>query len=41
MNRPIAPLKPAVDSVLLDTSNLNIEQAVAAMKEIVEKRLDA
>ena len=38
-NRPIAPLKPAADSVLLDTSELNIEQAVAAMKEIVEKRL--
>ena len=38
-NRPIAPLKPAADSVLLDTSKLNIEQAVAAMKEIVEKRL--
>jgi len=41
MNRPIAPLKPAADSVLLDTSELNIEQAVAAMKEIVEKRLGA
>ena len=40
-NRPIAPLKPAEDSVLLDTSDMNIEQAVAAMKEIVEKRLGA
>lgn len=38
-NRPIAPLKPAADSVLLDTSDLNIEQAVKAMKEIVEKRI--
>lgn len=40
-NRPIAPLKPAADSVLLDTSDMSIEQAVAAMKEIVEKRLGA
>ena len=38
-NRPIAPLKPAADSVLLDTSEMNIEQAVAAMKDIIEKRL--
>ena len=39
MNRPIAPLKPAKDSVLLDTSNMDIREAVAAMREIVEKRL--
>lgn len=38
-NRPIAPLKPAADSVMLDTSDMNIEQAVNAMKEIIEKRL--
>ena len=38
-NRPIAPLKPAKDSVILDTSELTIDQAVAAMKEIVEMRL--
>ncbi len=38
-NRPIAPLKPAADSVLLDTSDMNIEQAVSAMKDIIEKRL--
>ena len=40
-NRPIAPLKPAKDSVLLDTSDLNIDEAIAAMKQIVEKRLGA
>ena len=40
-NRPIAPLKPAKDAVMLDTSDLTIEQAVAAMKQIVEKRLEA
>lgn len=39
MNRPIAPLKPASDAVILDTSDMNLEQVVAAMKDIVEKRL--
>lgn len=38
-SRPIAPLKPAEDSVLLDTSALSIEQAVAAMKQIIKARL--
>ena len=41
MNREIAPLKPAADSVLLDTSALSIEQVIAAMKQIVEERLEA
>ena len=39
MNRPVAPLKQARDAVLLDTSELTIEQSVAAIKEIIEKRL--
>lgn len=39
-SRPIAPLKPAADSILLDTSSLNIEQAVTAMKQIIKARLD-
>ena len=39
MNRPVAPLKQAGDAVLLDTSELTIEQSVAAIKEIIEKRL--
>lgn len=30
MNRADAPLKPAVDAVLIDTSNLSIEDAIAA-----------
>lgn len=37
--RAIAPLKPAQDAVLLDTSALSIEQAIAAIKKIVEERL--
>lgn len=40
-NRPIAPLKPAADSVFLDTSDLSIEQTVEAMKQIVQERLQA
>ena len=39
MNREIAPLKPAEDSVLLDTTEMNIDQVVTAMKAIVEERL--
>lgn len=37
--RAIAPLKPAQDAVLLDTSALSIEQSIAAIKKIVEERL--
>ena len=39
MNREIAPLKCAVDAVRLDTSDLDIDQSVAAMKEIVKGKL--
>lgn len=35
LNRKIAPLKPAVNSVLLDTSYLDIEQAFNAVKKIL------
>ena len=38
-NRPIAPLKQAKDAVLLDTSDLDIEGVVAAMKEIISKKV--
>ena len=34
MNRKVAPLKPAVNSVLLDTSYLDIEQAFNAIKRL-------
>jgi cytidylate kinase len=36
MNRPVAPLKQAEDAILLDTTALNVEAAVAAATEIVE-----
>ena len=38
-HRPIAPLKQAKDAVLLDTSDLDIEGVVAAMKEIISKKV--
>lgn len=40
MNRPIAPLKQAKDAVLLDTSELSIEESILAMKKIIEERLN-
>ena len=37
--RKIAPLRPAKDAVLLDTSEFDVEQAVAAIKSIVKEKL--
>ncbi len=37
--RPIAPLKQAKDAVLLDTSELDIEGVLAAMKKIVGEKI--
>ena len=37
INRNIAPLRPAVNSVLLDTSYLDIEQAFNAIKKIIDQ----
>ncbi len=39
MTRTIAPLKQAKDAVLLDTSELNLEEAVAAMEAIIRERI--
>jgi len=36
MNRSVAPLRPAPDAVLLDTTDLSIEDAVAAARRIIE-----
>ena len=38
-HRAAAPLKQAEDAVLLDTSELNIEQSLAAMKEIIAQKV--
>ena len=38
-HRAAAPLKQAEDAVLLDTSELNFEQSLAAMKEIIAQKV--
>jgi len=40
MNRDIAPLKQAKDAILLDTSDLTIEESVTAIKKIINERLN-
>jgi cytidylate kinase len=37
--REVAPLKPAVDAILLDTSDLDVGAAIAAAVRLVEERL--
>lgn len=39
MNRAVSPLRQAHDAVLLDTSDLNIEQSVEAIKKIVREKI--
>lgn len=38
--REVAPLVPATDAILLDTSSLNIEEAIAEAVRLTEQRLD-
>jgi cytidylate kinase len=38
-NRADSPLKPAADAILLDSTNMSLEQAVAAARAIVEAKL--
>lgn len=40
-NRPVAPLKPAADAVLLDTTQLGIEAAFAAALAAVAPKIEA
>ena len=37
-NRSIAPLKPARDAIIIDTTNLSIEEVLQKVLKIVEKR---
>ena len=37
MNRPIAPLKPAEDSVLVDTSELSLEESIDLLIRTIEE----
>ena len=39
-HRAAAPLKQAEDAVLLDTSDLDFEQSLAAMKKIIAEKVD-
>ena len=39
--RATAPLKPAGDAILVDTSQLSIDQAVAQVRDLVAKRREA
>jgi cytidylate kinase len=39
-NRADSPLKPAPDAVRLDSTNMTLDEAVAAARAIVEKRLN-
>ena len=38
MNRAVAPLKPAEDAIIIDTSDLNIEQTFEKTKEYIETK---
>ena len=40
-HREIAPLKMCRDSVKLDTSEMNLDEVIAAMKEIIAKKVGA
>ncbi len=39
MNRPVAPLKPSEQSVIVDTSELDLDGAVNAMRAVVDNIL--
>ena len=39
-HREFAPLKPAVDSILLDTSYMSIQEVVDAIIEIIDKKIE-
>ncbi|MBT5020423.1 MAG: (d)CMP kinase [Planctomicrobium sp.] len=38
-NRPVAPLKPAKDAVMIDSTELTIEEVVRDLEEIIQQRL--
>jgi cytidylate kinase len=38
-HREVAPLVPAKDAILLDTSNLTIEEAIAEAIRLTEQRI--
>ena len=40
-HREVAPLKQADDAVLLDTTNMTIDEVIAAVKKVVEEKVSA
>lgn len=38
--RQIAPLKPSEDSVLIDTSRLNLDESIKAVIDVIEKKVN-
>ena len=38
-NRPIAPLRQAEDAVLVDTTNLNLEESLEALLSVIKERI--
>jgi cytidylate kinase len=39
-NRAIAPLRQAEDAVLLDTTQLNLEESLQAMLSLIKEKID-
>ncbi len=39
MNRPVAPLKPATDAIIIDSSRMGIDEVVQAVRKVVASRL--
>ena len=40
MNRAVSPLKPADDAVMVDTSDLSLEEVIEMMAKVVREGLD-
>ena len=40
MTRPVAPLKQAEDAVLLDTSDITLEQSIEAVLRIIREKTE-
>jgi cytidylate kinase len=39
--RPVAPLKPAADAVVIDSTELTVEEVLAAIEDLARQRLPA
>jgi cytidylate kinase len=41
IERAVSPLKPAADAVIIDTTGLSVEQALASVLELARARIEA